>query len=116
MFVKMKGPAGEIDERTLRRALDQWNPNLYQPQYTFWGYCTPLSLAAEAGFTALAEDIIVRGFTDLLKVQDNDGWYPVQGALKREKYGTATYLLKNMPEKRYRRNDYIGPFTLVQCS
>ena len=95
----------EVDEDTLQKALKQWNPNLYSPKFRFLEVHTPLSLAAKAGFTALAEDILARGFTKLLEVQDIS--YPVQRALARRKYGTAAFLLQNMPKKRYRS----GPFT-----
>ena len=93
--------SSRVDEGTLRKAMEEWNPELYSPKFLFWGSTTPLHVAAEAGFTALAEDILALGFSKLLIVKDNYTWYPVQGAVEREKYGTATFLLKNMPIERY---------------
>ena len=80
--------------------MEVWNPNLYHGEFRSHGH-NPLSLAAEAGFTAFAEDIVVRDFTELLTTPYGEyNRYPVQGALKEKKYGTATLLLRSMQKER----------------
>ena len=90
--------------------MKQWSPDLYHAKFSS-EICSPLGLAAEAGFTDFAEDILALGFSKLLEVQSNEGWCPVQGAVEREKFGTAAFLLKKMTKKRYRMS---YPFKIAE--
>ena len=93
----MKGNVN-IDESTLLRALEEFDPDLYTAQFTLWGG-NSLHFAAELGYTTLIEKILTRGYTKLLWVEDYDFWYPVQSAVEGENFGTAKVLLRHMKQR-----------------
>ena len=87
-----------IDEDTLVKALQEFDPDLYSPQFTY-GSATSLHMATELGYTALAKQILNRGYIKLPWVEDGNSWYPVQCAVHKEHFGTAEVLLRHMKDR-----------------
>ena len=82
-----------VNESTLLDALKVFSPDLYSPDFQEGNV---LHFAAQLNFTQLIQQVLTQGYTDLLWVEDNDSWYPVEGAVEEGNYGAATILLRAM--------------------
>ena len=59
-----------------------------------------LHFAAQLNFTQLIQEVLTQGYNELLWVEDNDTWYPVEGAVEEGNFGAATVLLKAMAKMK----------------
>ena len=74
------------------------NPDLYSPQCTLAGE-NALHIAAAQGYTELAKQILVRGYTNLLWGEDKKHMYPIQRAVEKERFCTAEVLLRSTNDR-----------------
>ena len=78
--------------------LQETNPDLYSPQFTLDGE-NALHIAAAQGFTDLAKQILVRGYTNLLWAENKNHMYPIQMAVETEHFRTAEVLLRSTKDR-----------------
>ena len=78
--------------------LQETNPDLYSPQFTLDGE-NALHIAAAQGFTDLAKQILVRGYTNLLWAENKNHMYPIQTAVETEHFRTAEVLLRSTKDR-----------------
>ena len=78
--------------------LQETNPDLYSPQFTLDGE-NALHIAAAQGFTDLAKQILVRGYTNLLWAENKNHMYPIQRAVETEHFRTAEVLLRSTKDR-----------------
>ena len=87
----------ELEKKYLQ-LLQETNPDLYSPQFTLDGK-NALHIAAAQGFTDLAKQILVRGYTNLLWAENKNHMYPIQTAVEEEHFRTAEVLLRSTKDR-----------------